>query len=151
MLCYHPNDCLNEFRYKTLLCINHSNRKNILHWCCVRHKSKGFILLSYRYDAVVLQALSPQLNSLHGSQVRACPVKPLVVPVAPLAIMNQYFFCLVVNLLYVGSIPLKAKRQKSHLGKLCPYVNVMELHYSRLHQNKIQNIHRIIPTIYYRK
>lgn len=62
-------------------------------------------MLSYRYDAVVLQALPPQLNPLHGSQVGAGPVKPLVVTVAPLAIMNKHFFCLVVNLFYVGSIP----------------------------------------------
>lgn len=62
-------------------------------------------MLSYRYDAVVLQALPPQLNPLHGSQVGAGPVKPLVVTVAPLAIMNKHFFRLVVNLFYVGSIP----------------------------------------------
>lgn len=69
-------------------------------------------MLSYRYDAVVLRAPSSQLNPLHGSQVRAGPVKPLVVPVAPLAIMNEYFLCLVVNLLYVGSIPARAKKSK---------------------------------------
>lgn len=76
------------------------------------------LLLSYRYDAVVLQALSPQLNPLHGSQVRACPVKPLVVPMAPLAIMNEHFLCFVVNLLYVGSIPARAKKGRHQIRQV---------------------------------
>lgn len=70
----------------------------------LRPERRGSGPPSYRW-VVVMQALPSQLNSLHGSQVRTGPLKPFIVAVAPLAVMNQYFLIFVVNLLYVGSIP----------------------------------------------
>lgn len=56
----------------------------------MQHRSKqaSTVFSAYRHRSVVLQTLPPQLNPLHGSQVGTCPVKPLVVTVAPLAVMD---------------------------------------------------------------
>lgn len=64
---------------------------------------------AYRHRRVIIQAFSPWLDPLHWSKVGTCPVKPFVVTVAPLAIMDQNFFFFVVNFLNVGSIPARLK------------------------------------------
>jgi len=77
------------------------------------HLGVNKALNAYRVGSVVVQALPPQLNPLHGPQVGAGPVKPLVVAVAPLAVMDEYFFAFVVDLLYVGSIPTRQRELNS--------------------------------------
>lgn len=61
---------------------------------------------SHRGGAFVLQSLPPQLDPLHGPQVRAGPVEPLVVAVAPLPVVDQNLLVVVVNLLDAGSVPV---------------------------------------------
>lgn len=64
---------------------------------------------TYRHRRVIIQAFSPWLDPLHWSKVGTGPVKPFVVTVAPLAIMDQNLFFFVVNFLDVGSIPARIK------------------------------------------
>lgn len=67
------------------------------------------MLSAYRHRRVIIQAFSPRLDPLHWSKVGTGPVKPFVVTVAPLAIMDQNLFFFVVNFLDVGSIPARLK------------------------------------------
>lgn len=66
-------------------------------------------LSAYRHRRVIIQAFSPGLDPLHWSKVGTGPVKPFVVTVAPLAIMDQNLFFFVVNFLDVGSIPARLR------------------------------------------
>lgn len=67
---------------------------------------------SHRGGAFILQSLPPELDALHWPQVRAGPVEPLVVAVAPLPVVNQDFLIVVVNLFNAGGIP--ASDRKHH-------------------------------------
>lgn len=72
---------------------------------------------AHRHRGVVVQAFSPGLNPLHRSKVGACPVKPFVVAVAPLAVMDQNLFSFVVDFLDVGSIPTRLKSAMGDSGE----------------------------------
>lgn len=67
------------------------------------------MLSAYRHRRVIIQAFPPGLDPLHWSKVGTGPVKPFVVTVAPLAIMDQNLFFFVVNFLDVGSIPARLR------------------------------------------
>lgn len=69
------------------------------------HFNKEVRVSRHRGHVVLLQALSPQLDSLHGPKVGAAPVKPLVIAMTPLSVMNQDLLVLVIDLLNAGGIP----------------------------------------------
>lgn len=70
---------------------------------------------SHRGGAFILQSLPPELYALHWPQVRAGPVEPLVVAVAPLPVVNQDFLIVVVDLFNAGSIPAR-DREHHEMG-----------------------------------
>lgn len=62
---------------------------------------------SPRGGAFVLQSFPPQLDALHRPQVRAGPLEPLVIAVAPLPVVNQHLLIIIVNLLNASRVPAR--------------------------------------------
>lgn len=70
---------------------------------------------SHRGGAFILQSLPPELDALHWTQVRAGPIEPLVVAVAPLPVVNQDFLVVVIDLFNAGGVPA-GEREYHEMG-----------------------------------
>lgn len=57
-----------------------------------------------------IETLFPKLDSFHGSKVWTAPVKPFIITMTPLSVVDQNLLVFIVDLLNASCIPVNTQR-----------------------------------------